>query len=134
MARCSWPRAACLRILDRACVPFESVQVKMYEEVTLGSYLALEQVAQDLLPLQHLLLGLLGGPPLGVGIRPQLIPEKFHDRFFAVPSDTKSYVEKVVALLNNPLTAKERQILHDHALGYTWDMLAKQYLRIISQT
>lgn len=62
-----------------------------------------------------------------IGIRPELLPRQFHERFFAEPSEPKSYAEKSVALLQHPLSVTEREELQKHAHTYTWPELAARY-------
>jgi glycosyltransferase involved in cell wall biosynthesis len=66
-----------------------------------------------------------------IGIRPELLPAQFHDRFFADPANTKSYAEKVAGLINQPLSAEEQTIWRQHALAYTWPRLADRYYEIL---
>ena len=62
-----------------------------------------------------------------IGVRPHLLPHVFHDRFFALPEDARSYAEKTIAVLKNSLSPEETQELQHHAEQFTWPELAKQY-------
>jgi glycosyltransferase involved in cell wall biosynthesis len=67
-----------------------------------------------------------------IGIRPYLVPENFHPRFFAAPAEARSYADKIIALLKEPLTEVERQQLREHARAYQWHLLARQYRAAVS--
>lgn len=66
-----------------------------------------------------------------IGIRTQLIPSEFHDRFFAIPGDSLSYAEKVYDLFVNPLSDVERSHLRNHTKSFRWDVLSNEYDRYI---
>lgn len=66
-----------------------------------------------------------------VGIRPYLLPPPLHDRFFAKPANPKAYAEKIISLLQKPLTATEQCSLLDHAEQYTWQTLASNYDKLL---
>ena len=66
-----------------------------------------------------------------IGIRPYLLPLSFHDRFFAKPANPKAYAEKIISLLQKPLTGAERSILSDHVKQYTWQTLASNYNKLL---
>ncbi|MBI1833820.1 MAG: glycosyltransferase [Candidatus Andersenbacteria bacterium] len=67
-----------------------------------------------------------------VGVRPDLIPREFHDRFFATPGDTVSYADKIISMFATPLSPLEINILQHHVDQFTWPILAKQYNNIWS--
>lgn len=82
------------------------------------------------------MLCLAYGLPLvtsNVGIRSILIPPQFHDRFFAIPADPADYAKKIIALIRQPLTSAQRQVLRDAATRYAWSALARQYERILKE-
>ena len=62
-----------------------------------------------------------------IGVRPHLLPQSFHERFFATPENAKSYAEKIVSALQNPLSTEQRTQLPQHAKQFTWPELAKQF-------
>lgn len=78
----------------------------------------------------RVLLAAAAGLPIvtsNIGIRPQLLPEQFHSRFFAEAANIDSYAQRITALLTQPLTAEEARLLSDHAMQYTWKNLSKLY-------
>ena len=82
------------------------------------------------------MVSLAYGRPLvtsNVGIRSQLIPIQFHDRFFATPGQPTDYAEKITALLRQPLTSVEQGELRAAASRYTWATLAHRYHDILKQ-
>ncbi len=81
-----------------------------------------------------MLAGLYGIPVVtsNVGIRPMLLPDELHERFFAQPADANDYTAKITALLIRPLSLEEINAMKERAAGYTWDKLAGQYDRIIA--
>lgn len=66
-----------------------------------------------------------------VGIRPYLLPQEFHERFFARPETTTDYAEKIIACIKNPLTLEEINILRKHSEQFSWQTLAEKYEKII---
>jgi len=81
-------------------------------------------------------LATLAGLPVvtsNVGIRPHLVPQVLHRRFFAGPANPTAYARQINNLLELPLTASEQQLLKNHAQHYTWVKLADQYSRIIKK-
>jgi glycosyltransferase involved in cell wall biosynthesis len=66
-----------------------------------------------------------------IGIRPYLVPVRFHTRFFAFPGDVHAYADKSIALLRNPLTPAEILQIQEHARTYHWTALAAQYQTIL---
>lgn len=79
-------------------------------------------------------LALACGVPIvtsNIGIRTMLIPEIFHERFFAAPEDGPSYAQKIISVLKHELTEKERIVLKERADSFTWKKLADEYYRCI---
>ncbi len=79
-------------------------------------------------------LGLACGVPIvtsNIGIRTMLIPEIFHERFFAAPEDTASYAQKIISVLKHELTEAERIVLKERAGSYAWKKLADEYYQCI---
>lgn len=62
-----------------------------------------------------------------VGIRPYLLPESVHDRFFAPPGDAADYARRCVIFMKDPLPASDRRALIDHARQFAWKSLADQF-------
>ena len=81
-----------------------------------------------------LLAASLGLPVVtsNIGIRPRLVPEKFHERFFAEPGNPASYARKCAALAEQPLTGDERHELQEHATAFGWNTLGARYWKILS--
>ena len=75
------------------------------------------------------LAGTVGMPVVSsnVGIRPYWLPDELHSRFFAEPADIRDYANKIIALIRNPLTQKEKKMMHKRAARYNWDKLAADY-------
>lgn len=83
----------------------------------------------------RVLAALAAGRPLvtsNIGIRSLLIPPAFHAPFFARPGDAADYAKKTIELLRKPLPVSLSDQLKQHAMRYTWDMLATQYLALLS--
>jgi glycosyltransferase involved in cell wall biosynthesis len=79
-------------------------------------------------------LALSMGMPIvtsNVGIRTQLIPDQFHESWFAAPGDAQSYAEKIAAILTHPLSEHEKHLLQQKSKQYEWDALAKMYYACI---
>lgn len=66
-----------------------------------------------------------------IGIRPYLLPPALHKRFFAEAGNPASYAEKIAALLRAPLQPTVITALQQHARPFSWDVLAREYTRII---
>ncbi len=62
-----------------------------------------------------------------IGIRPMLLPQELHEKFFALPADVKSYAEKIVALIKKPLDQQEKALMQKKSREYAWEKLASQY-------
>ncbi|MEK7499606.1 MAG: glycosyltransferase [Patescibacteria group bacterium] len=78
-------------------------------------------------------LALANGKPLvtsSIGIRTDMIPSILHEKFFAIPEDSASYAEKIIALLKTPLSDTEKNMMHEQSEKYTWEQLAKKYNKI----
>lgn len=75
-------------------------------------------------------LALVAGMPIvtsNIGIRTELIPSGFHERFFAIPEDAVSYSQRIGEILMHPLSQTERTQLIEQSKKYTWEELAKMY-------
>lgn len=66
-----------------------------------------------------------------IGIRSKIIPPVFHGRFFAKPGDAGDYADKIVGLLENPLTPAEQAALKTQSQQYTWDVLSQKFTKLI---
>ncbi len=66
-----------------------------------------------------------------IGIRSQVVPPAFHERFFAKPADTEDYAEKIRSLLATPLTPVEQAMLKSHSQQYTWHTLSTRFTKLI---
>lgn len=66
-----------------------------------------------------------------IGIRAELVPPVFHDRFFATPENSTSYSKKIIDLLQQPLSQEEAAVLVSHTMRYTWKMLTPQYEKLL---
>lgn len=66
-----------------------------------------------------------------VGIRPELIPSLLHESFFAEPESTNSYAEKIIKLLENPISSEQIISLRKKAREFTWDKLSSKYERCL---
>lgn len=62
-----------------------------------------------------------------IGLRPYLLPQKLHGRFFAQPENPQEYAEKIMALCTQPLTDEEQRSMKTHAQQYTLNSLAEEY-------
>ena len=62
-----------------------------------------------------------------IGIRPYLLPDQLHERFFATPGSARSYAEKVVAALKQPLTHSEQVLLRECASSFAWPKLTRRF-------
>lgn len=81
------------------------------------------------------LLAAINGIPVitsNVGIRPNLLPQSLHDKFFADPDRVDSYISKINALIDSPITPEEKQELIKHAGEFTWAKLATKYNQVIT--
>ena len=80
------------------------------------------------------LAGILGLPVVSsdIGIRPYLIPDEFHSRFFAKPGDAADYAHKITEMVRRPLNERETQSLRAHAQQFTWQTLAAKYAKFIA--
>lgn len=79
-------------------------------------------------------LALACGMPIvtsNIGIRTMLIPDNFHERFFAAPEDAASYAQKIIAVLKHTLSEAERTALQERAGSFTWKKLAEEYYQCI---
>jgi len=76
---------------------------------------------------------LLGMPVVtsDIGLRPYLIPPTLHTRFFAKPSTTADYVNKIVDLIQNPITDEAKRTMRIHGQKFTWETLGLKYEKII---
>lgn len=66
-----------------------------------------------------------------VGIRPTLIPPALHERFFANASDIDSYAQKIISLLQQPLTADQTESMKTFAVRYNWSTLAAMFSELL---
>ncbi len=83
----------------------------------------------------RVLLAAINGRPVitsNIGIRPYLLPQSLHHKFFADPNNADSYVDKIKDLIDSPLSDNQRQALKKHARQFTWKKLAHQYNQIIT--
>jgi len=82
-----------------------------------------------------MIAGMLGLPIVtsDIGIRPYLLPQSLHYRFFAKPATTADYTNKIISLIKDPLTADDKQNMRTHAMQFTWKTLAKKYEKIITE-
>ncbi|MEO6077331.1 MAG: glycosyltransferase [Candidatus Andersenbacteria bacterium] len=62
-----------------------------------------------------------------IGIRGEIIPEQFHDQFFAASANSSEYAEKIIPLLQNPLSRQDSDILQQKSKEYTFERLASTY-------
>lgn len=78
----------------------------------------------------RVLAGATVGMPVvtsAIGIRSAYIPAQLHDRFFATPADARSYAEKIINLLQHPLTTGETKLLQEHVVPFQWQLIAQHY-------
>ena len=78
-------------------------------------------------------LALATGTPLvtsNIGIRTELIPSTLHEKFFAKPQDATSYSERIIALIQTPLSNNERDTMRKKSQEFTWGNLAKIYISL----
>jgi glycosyltransferase involved in cell wall biosynthesis len=80
------------------------------------------------------LAGTTGTPVVtsNIGIRPHLLPDNLHSKFFAKPIDTEDYAEKITVLINNPLTHDQRELMMQKSQEYSWQKLASKYEEVIN--
>lgn len=82
----------------------------------------------------RVMVAIFAGLPVvtsNIGIRSHLIPQSFHDRFFAKPGDPQDYADKIIGLLTQPLTSAEQDMLKAHSQRYTWDTLSQTFINRI---
>lgn len=78
----------------------------------------------------RVMLALQMGLPIvtsNIGIRGQLIPRVFHERFFATAGNSGDYAAKIVSLVQTPLTTNEQAVLKNEAASYVWEKLAQTF-------
>ncbi|MBI4022169.1 MAG: glycosyltransferase [Candidatus Andersenbacteria bacterium] len=81
------------------------------------------------------LLAAAAGFPIvtsNIGIRPYFLPDALHERFFAAPGNIQMYIDKVIALLRQPLNDAERTAMRRRAQPYLWPNLSRRYLKLIT--
>jgi glycosyltransferase involved in cell wall biosynthesis len=66
-----------------------------------------------------------------VGIRPYLLPQALHKKFFAPVADPIGYADKISQLIQQPLTEAEEQSLVRHGGRFSWNILAQRYLTLL---
>lgn len=66
-----------------------------------------------------------------VGIRTSIIPQQLHSKFFAAPGDAQSYSEKIISMLQKPISQEEVHLLQQTAKEYQYSHLAKVYYNCI---
>ena len=62
-----------------------------------------------------------------IGIRPIVIPEVLHSRFFADVGSTADYAERIVDLLRHPLSEEDKKALHNKSAEYSYQKTAELY-------
>ncbi len=80
-------------------------------------------------------LAIVTGKPLvtsNIGIRADIVPPSFHDRFFAEPNNVHAYAKVINHLITNPLSTSESSTLIAYGQKYTWPILANSYNSIIN--
>lgn len=84
----------------------------------------------------RVLLAASSGLPVvtsNIGLRPLLLPRALHPRFFAEPSDAKSYAKLVMKIIQQSLTPEESALLRQHARQFTWKKISHQYHQLLSE-
>lgn len=84
----------------------------------------------------RVLTALMFGKPVvtsNIGIRSLLVPAPQQPAFFASSADSADYARKIVALMKHPLSQEAQESLKQHAMRYTWEMLAVEYANIIAE-
>jgi len=79
-------------------------------------------------------LALAYGVPIvssNIGIRTAMIPATLHARFFAKPGDATAYAEKIITLLQAPVSEKDSALLQDASTQYQYNYLAQVYYNCI---
>lgn len=66
-----------------------------------------------------------------IGIRPLLVPQALHDRFFAEPNNAAAYAERIIDLLKNPLSAEERSRMVNHSKQYGKEAVSEMYEKLL---
>lgn len=66
-----------------------------------------------------------------IGIRPYLLPQHLHSRFFAIPGDIQNYAEKIISLLKTPLADEQRSQMQQQAKQFFWPKLAQDYEKLL---
>ncbi|MEX0650085.1 MAG: glycosyltransferase [Candidatus Andersenbacteria bacterium] len=66
-----------------------------------------------------------------IGIRPLLLPEHLHTRFFAQPGDATSYAKQVIDLLESPLSTQDGDSLLARAGQNTPETMAQAYGKLL---
>lgn len=66
-----------------------------------------------------------------IGIRPLLIPERFHDQFFAEPNRAAAYAERIINVLKNPLSADDRAGMVAYSQQHTAEAMSKEYEKLL---
>jgi glycosyltransferase involved in cell wall biosynthesis len=80
-------------------------------------------------------LGATTGWPVvtsNIGIRPYWFPDQVHPKFFAMPGDISDYAQKIVHLLQHPLTPTEQTMMREYATQYTWSNIVKRFLHFLA--
>ena len=62
-----------------------------------------------------------------IGIRPIVIPEVLHSRFFADVGNAAGYAERIADLLRHPLSEEDKKALHDKSAEYSYQKTAELY-------
>ncbi len=79
-------------------------------------------------------LAVASGLPIvtsNIGIRPYLIPENLHPRFFAEPADPQSYANVIRSLISHPLSPADQAAMRAHARKNSWEYLGSKYEKLL---
>ncbi|MEX1112794.1 MAG: glycosyltransferase [Candidatus Andersenbacteria bacterium] len=67
-----------------------------------------------------------------IGIRPLLLPQKLHERFFAEPGSAAAYATRVIDLLKHPLSDEDRSNMVDHSKDHSTEKLSEAYEKLLT--
>jgi glycosyltransferase involved in cell wall biosynthesis len=66
-----------------------------------------------------------------IGIRPFMLPPSLHHRFFARPGDAEDYAQKIISLIESPISEQDQNQLRRHSQRHTWENLSRRYIKLL---
>ncbi len=76
------------------------------------------------------MLACVSGIPIvtsNIGIRPIILPESLHSKFFASAGDAREYAHHIIDLLQHPISEEDKRALYEKGEEYSYQETAKVY-------